>query len=244
MVSSYSVPRSLRVDAWRGSACLLMIFYHFCYDLNYFNIVRWDFYHHPLWLNLRILIVSLFVGIVGISLYLATVHGLRARTVIRRVLVLLSCALLISLVSGILFQERFIFFGILHFITLASVVGLWFRTYFKLNIIFGIAILIIGVNGQHPFFDQPLWQWLGLMTHKPATEDYVPFIPWFGVMLLGIAFGHWLHRQGYLYDPSPTIGEQQLAKIGQHSLLIYMLHQPILLGGLWVLLKLYYSISY
>jgi uncharacterized membrane protein len=244
MASNYSVPRSLRVDAWRGSACLLMIFYHFCYDLNYFNLVSLDFYYHPFWLNLRILIVSLFVSIVGISLYLATVQGIQHRAIFKRVVTLFSCALLISLVSRILFQERFIFFGILHFITLASVIGLWFRSYFKLNIILGIAILIIGITTQHSFFDQPIWQWLGLMTHKPATEDYVPFIPWFGVVLLGIAWGRRLYQQNYLYNPPPTRVEQQLAKIGQHSLLVYMLHQPLLLGGLWVLQKLYYSIIY
>jgi uncharacterized membrane protein len=242
MTSGYSVQRSSRVDAWRGSACLLMIFYHGCYDLTYLNIVTFDFYHHPFWLSLRILIVSLFVSIVGVSLFLATIDGVHARTVVKRVVILLSCALLISLVSFILFQERFIFFGILHFITLASVLGLLFRTYFRLNIILGTVLLIMGITVQHPLFNQPFWQWIGLMTYKPATEDYVPFIPWFGVVLLGIALGHRLYRQGYLYNLPSSIWEKRLATVGQHSLLIYMLHQPLLLGGLLVLKKLHYNI--
>lgn len=242
MTAGYSVQRSLRVDAWRGSACLLMIFYHGCYDLTYLKIMTFDFYHHLVWLSLRILIVSLFISIVGVSLVLATLYGVHVRTVVNRVVILLSCALLISLVSFILFHERFIFFGILHFIILASVLGLGFRTYFKLNIILGTVILIIGITVQHPFFNQPPWQWIGLMTYKPATEDYVPFLPWFGVVLLGIALGHGLYRQGYLYTPSVSIWEKRLAKVGQHSLLIYMLHQPLLLGGLLALKQLYYSI--
>ncbi len=237
MTVGYSVQRSLRVDAWRGSACLLMIFYHGCYDLTYLEIVTFDFYHHPIWLSLRILIVSLFVSIVGISLFLATIYGIHIRTVVKRVVILLSCALLISLVSFIFFQKRFIFFGILHFITLASVLGLGFITYFRLNIILGIVILVIGITVQHPFFNQPIWQWIGLMTYKPATEDYVPFIPWFGIVLLGIALGHGLYRQGYLYNFPVSIWEKQLAKVGQHSLLIYMLHQPLLLGVLLALKK-------
>ncbi len=226
--------RSLRLDAWRGGAGLLMIFYHFCYDLNYLKIISFDFYHNPIWLNLRTLIVSLFVGIVGISLYLATINGIPTGAVIKRLVILLSCALLISLVSFALFQERFIFFGILHFITLASLLGLLFRQYVWLNILFGVSIIVVGVTVQHPLFDQPLWQWFGLMTYKPATEDYVPLLPWFGVVLLGIAAGHHLHQGSYLYKPLQSIWTIRLAKVGQHSLLVYLLHQPLLLGGLSV----------
>jgi uncharacterized membrane protein len=100
----------------------------------------------------------------------------------------------------------------------------------------------MGITVQHPLFNQPFWQWIGLMTYKPATEDYVPFIPWFGVVLLGIALGHRLYRQGYLYNLPSSIWEKRLATVGQHSLLIYMLHQPLLLGGLLVLKKLHYNI--
>ena len=226
--------RSLHVDAWRGIACVLMIFYHFCYDLNYLQIISFDFYHHSFWLGLRTLIVSLFVGIVGISLYLATATGLPA--IIKRLTILLSCAVLISIVSFILFQERFIFFGILHFIALASVLGLFFLRWFLFNFICGISLLIVGLTIQHSFFDQKILQWVGLMTHKPATEDYVPFLPWFGVVLLGMALGKYLHLGGYLYAHK-FVWRRELIWMGQHSLLVYMLHQPILLGGLWILWK-------
>jgi len=209
--------RSLHVDAWRGTACVLMIFYHFCYDLNYLQIATFDFYHHPFWLSLRTLIISLFLGLVGISLHLATVSGLRVPAFLRRLAVLLGCAGLISVVTFILFHERFIFFGILHFI---------------------VGLLIVGLSVQHSLFNQPFLQWVGLMTHKPSTEDYVPLLPWFGVVLLGMALGKYLHLKGYLYGQMRSVLGRRLAWMGRHSLLIYMLHQPILLGGLWVLWKL------
>ncbi len=228
--------RSLYVDAWRGGACVLMIFYHFCYDLNYLQIVSFDFFHHPFWLNLRTLIVALFVGIVGMSLHLATINGLRLQAFMKRLIILLGCAVLISIVSFILFHERFIFFGILHFIALASLIGLLFSRMFLFNLICGF--LIIGFSHfQHSFFNQDILQWIGLMTYKPATEDYVPLVPWFGVVLLGMALGKYLHFGGHLHQPIQSVWGQRLATMGQHSLLIYMLHQPILLGGLWVLWK-------
>jgi len=110
---------------------------------------------------------------------------------------------------------------------------LWF------NFICGISLIVIGLTIQHSFFDQKILQWIGLMTHKPATEDYVPFLPWFGVLLLGMALGKYLHLGGYLYAKKIRWG-RQLIWMGQHSLLIYMLHQPILLGGLWILWYPYY----
>ena len=222
--------RSLHVDIWRGSTCILMIFYHFCYDLDYLQLMEFDFYQHPFWFGLRTLIVSLFIGIVGISLHLATLHGLRIQALGKRLAILLACAGLTSFVSLILFQERFIFFGILHFIALASVVGLFFLRWFWINIISGISLLLIGLNVQHPWFDQNIWQWFGLVTTKPFTEDYVPFLPWFGMVLLGIALGKYLHISGIIYRPIRW--GQRLAWLGRHSLLVYMLHQPILLGFL------------
>jgi len=229
--------RSPHIDAWRGTACVLMIFYHFCYDLNYLQIMAFDFYHHPFWLGSRTLIISLFIGIVGISLYLATKRGLRVPAFGKRLAILIGVALLISIVSFIIFHERFIFFGILHFIAVASVVGLLFLRWFWFNIISGISLLIIGFNVQHSWFDQDILQWIGLMTYKPPTEDYVPLLPWFGIVLLGIALGKYLHNNGFIYQPIHSLWGRQLAWMGQHSLLIYILHQPILLGVLWVVWK-------
>jgi uncharacterized membrane protein len=211
-----------------------MIVYHFCYDLNYLKIISFDFYHHPFWLNLRTLIVSLFIGIMGISLQLATVHQFNYRRFLKRIILLLSSAALISLVTFIIFQHRFIFFGILHFIVVASILGLLFKRWLWFNVLTGCSLLVIGINITHPVFNQPILQWIGLMTHKPATEDYVPLLPWFGLVLLGMALGQMLHNKGCIYGTISPWG-QKLAWMGQHSLLIYMLHQPIILGGLWLI---------
>jgi len=212
-----------------------MIIYHCFYDLTYLKIITFDFYHHPIWLGFRSLIVTLFIGIVGISLHLATVPRVNYLAVGQRLIILLTCAALVSMVSYAFFKQRFIFFGTLHFIALASVFGLLFRHGFWFNLVTGSILVGVGINVQHPLFNLPILQWIGLMTYQPATEDYVPLLPWFGIVLLGMFLGKALHHQGYLYRPVRSSGIKRLAWMGRHSLWIYMLHQPLLLGGLLLL---------
>ena len=73
--------------------------------------------------------------------------------------------------------------------------------------------------------------WVGLVTRKPVTEDFVPLLPWLGVMLWGLAAGQWLlrRRPGWLAGAVPA-ALAPLAALGRWPLTFYMLHQPILIG--------------
>lgn len=223
------------IDVLRGSAIAMMFVYHFCYDLSYYGLARFDFYHTQGWVYFRIVIVSSFLLVVGISLHLATRRGLNRQHYLRRLSWLLGYAALVSISSYLLFSERWIFFGILHFITVASIVGLLFSRFYWLNLWLGIGVILLGLKLTHPLFDQPLLQWLGMVTRLPLTEDYVPFLPWFGVVLLGMFTGRCLaDRQPAFYRrpiglPLPRL----LALAGRHSLHIYMLHQPLFLAMLY-----------
>lgn len=229
--------RYQRIDILRGIAIVLMVIYHFCYDLTYFKFLHLDFYHDPFWINFRILIVSLFVGLVGVSLVLATQNGINLRRYARRLgwLVLLSLA--ITVMSYFMFPGRMIVFGILHFIAFASVAGLLFVRLYVPSLILGIGIILLDLLYQHEFFDQYWIHWLGLTVHRPAAEDYVSVIPWFGVVLIGIFIGQTILRneslQSLLSVHSDHPVMRGLAFAGRHSLLIYILHQPILFAILW-----------
>ncbi|HSQ71507.1 MAG TPA: heparan-alpha-glucosaminide N-acetyltransferase domain-containing protein, partial [Rubrivivax sp.] len=86
---------------------------------------------------------------------------------------------------------------------------------------------------RHPFFDTPLTHWVGLVTRKPVTEDWVPVLPWLGVMLWGLAGGQWLlrHRRQALAGEVPAV-LQPLSLLGRWPLSFYMLHQPVFIGVL------------
>lgn len=229
------------IDALRGTAILMMFVYHFSFDLNYFGYLQANFYQDPFWINFRILIVSTFLAVVGISLYLAHHKSFRPGKFMRRLLILLGCALLVSLSSYIMFPRSMIFFGILHFIALASVLALPFLRLYWLNLIIGLGLIVLGTRFEHRIFDQPALQWLGMMTHKPITEDYVPLFPWFGVVLLGMFLARWGQRQQHFalfsQPQADSIALRGLRLAGRHSLLIYMLHQPIFIGLIYTFHK-------
>lgn len=235
-------PRLFLVDVMRGVAVALMFAYHFCFDLNYFGLVRIDFHHDPFWLDLRALIVSLFLLLVGVSLVLANRRGVDLRAALPRLYRLFGAAVLVSLGSYALFPDSMIFFGVLHFIFVASLLGLPFLRLHWTNLALGLLLVLLGLTVRHPWFDQAWLQWFGLMTHKPITEDYVPLLPWFGVVLLGIFLGRHLFRGTPLaalarWQPAGSVA-RLLAFAGRHSLLLYLLHQPVLLGLLYIAVRL------
>lgn len=231
-------PRFQLVDVARGIAIVMMFIYHFSFDLNYFNFIEQDFYRDPFWINFRIVIVSTFLAVVGISLYLAHHKHFNQRGFIKRLAILIACAALVSLSSYLMFPRSTIFFGILHFIAAASLLGVLFVRFYWLNLILGAGIILISMFYQHPVFNHPLLQWIGLMTHKPVTEDYVPLLPWFGVVLIGIFFARWAYTHGNFTAlsrwQSHTVVARGLQFAGRHSLLIYMLHQPLFIGSLYL----------
>ena len=102
----------------------------------------------------------------------------------------------------------------------------------------GLVALLLPRLLAHPFFDSRLTNWIGLVTHKPITEDYVPLLPWLGVLWWGLAAGQWLlaHRRAWLAGPLPRAAAP-LATLGRWSLSFYMLHQPLLIGALWLVLQ-------
>jgi uncharacterized membrane protein len=230
------------VDMARGGALVLMIVYHFTFDLNLIAQLGIDFNHDPRWLGFRTLIVSLFLLLVGISQSVAHHHGLQRRRYLKRLAILVGCAGLVTLSSMIMFPNTFIFFGILHFIAIASVLGLLTLRYYRLNLLAGVILIVLGTEVAHPWFNHPALQWFGLMTHKPFTEDYVPVLPWFGVVLIGQYLGKSLYRVPAGARVTRWSSERPLARLlamgGRHSLLIYMVHQPVLFG----LLYLYFSL--
>jgi len=230
--------RYLHIDVLRGIAIVMMVVFHFTFDLNYFRYISVDFYHDPFWLHFRTLIVTLFLGLVGVSLQLATRHGLNVRRYSYRLAQLIGAAALVSVGSYLATPERMILFGVLHFIVIASLLGLLFRHLYWTNLLLGVGLIALDVLFQHRWFDAPAWHWIGLMTHKPVTQDYVPLIPWFGVVLMGMFAGRAIEKHQLLN--ATRQGGNMLIRLlalgGRHGLLIYLIHQPLLFGGFYLVM--------
>jgi len=227
------------IDMARGFAIFLMFIYHFSYDLDYFGFIQQNFNLDEFWINFRTLIVSIFLTIMGISLYLASYRGLNIKRFRQRLLLLVLYSFLVSLSSWVMYPKAMVFFGILHFITIASILGLLFIRLGKMNIFIGLGLIILAQTISHPIFDQPYFQWFGLMTKLPVTVDYVPFLPWFGCVLIGIYLGQVLSQlphHSFLVRWHNNNGVSKLLALGgRHSLHIYMLHQPLFLGIIYII---------
>jgi uncharacterized membrane protein len=222
------------VDALRGLALCLMFAYHFVFDLRFYHVIAADFEHDLFWLGFRSLIVTAFMTLVGMSLVLAERAGAPAVHFVKRVAVIAACALAASAGSWVLFPRSFIYFGILHCIAVASVLAWPLVRRPRAAFGVGCAVIVAGVAWSHPAFDARGLSWLGFSTVKPPTEDYVPLAPWAGVVLVGIALGHALARSGFRAVAPLATAPVALRWLGRHSLPVYMVHQPILLGVLWL----------
>ncbi len=225
------------VDALRGGALLLMFVYHFCFDLRFYRVTAWDFEHDPFWLGFRALIVASFLLLVGVSLVLAERAHATPTHFWKRIGVIAACALAASAGSYLLFPRTFIYFGILHSIAVSSILAWPLVRLPWLALPLGVAVIVAGLTLQWPAFDARVLSWIGFTTFKPPTEDYVPLFPWAGVVLVGVAVGHALASAGFRPLRALAGAPRWLTWLGRHSLIVYMVHQPILLALLWLVVR-------
>lgn len=220
-----------RLDALRAVAIVWMVIFHCCFDLTYFGFIKQNFYSDPFWTTQRTCIVSLFLFCAGLGQAVAHEQGQSWSRFWRRWAQVVGCAALVSIGSWMMFKDRFISFGVLHGIAVMLIVvrltAGWGRALWVAS---AIAIALPWFV-HDPFFDSRLTNWVGLITHRPATEDYVPVLPWLGGMWCGMASGQSvLARRREMLTGAVPRGLRPLAVLGRWSLSIYMLHQPVLIG--------------
>ena len=222
-----------RIDALRGLAIVWMTAFHFCYDLSHFGWLKQDFYRDPLWTWQRTAIVSLFLFCAGLGQAVAHAQGQGWPRFWRRWAQVAGCAVLVSIGSWFVFRDRFIHFGVLHGIAVMLLVVRFTAGWGRMLWLAGaIAIVLPWLLPAPPqLFDGRAMNWLGWVSRKPPTEDYVPLLPWLGVMWWGMAAGSWLlrSRPQWLRGSLPRVAAP-LAWLGRWSLSWYMLHQPVLMG--------------
>ena len=153
------------LDTFRGLALLLMVLYHFSYDLNHFHLITVDMNHAILFLAFRYTIMTMFLLSVGISLTLVHQQQIQWKSIKKRIFLLGSASILVSIATYIEFPHSWIYFGILHFILIASLLGLLFLPYPK--IAFTTAILILLASASNILTMQALFERMQPIFHLP-----------------------------------------------------------------------------
>ena len=223
-----------------------MACFHFSFDLNQYRFIpHQNFYADPFWTTQRLCIVSMFLLGAGAGQAVAVDAGQTWARFWRRWSQVAGCAVLVSIGSYIMFPRGWISFGVLHgmavMLILLRLLGTRLppaRLARSPLALAGVALAaLVAWRLPHlvsdPFFDTRLTNWVGLITHLPATEDYVPVLPWLGMMLTGYLAASLLlvHARPAFTGAVPFVA-RPLAVLGRWSLSFYMIHQLVLIGSL------------
>lgn len=230
--------RIVVIDLARGLALLAMAVYHFAWDLEFFGYAEPGMTAVGGWRIFARSIASSFLFLVGVSLVLAHRNGISWPPFLKRLAQVAAAAAAISLATWIAVPGGFIFFGILHHIALASLLGLAFlRLPTVLVAVVAIGCVLAPMFLRSTLFDHGALWWVGLSSVNPRSNDYVPLFPWFAAVLAGIVvtrLGLNHNLQERLATIRPGLWSQPLQFAGRHSLAFYLLHQPILIAAVWV----------
>lgn len=233
-------PRILLIDTLRGIALIAMATYHFTWDLEFFGYVDPGTATQGFFRLYARAIASSFLFLAGVSLVLAHGRGIRWKAFGKRLAIVAGAALAISIATLFAFPQEWIYFGILHNIALSSLIGVAFLR-LPLVLAFAVPMLIVAAMVvdaivmpgilQSALFDTRWLAWIGLAELPPRSNDYVPLFPWLAALLTGIAATRLAVACGWTGRLAGVQrNDTMLAKAGRHSLVIYLVHQPILIA--------------
>lgn len=241
MTASHVPERYPEIDIARGIAVVMMVLFHIAFDLSFLGIAGIPVSSLP-WRAFAMATAALFLLLVGISLSISAGYAKTRLSrsdfilkYLKRGAGIFAIGIGISIVTWILLPGAFIVFGILHLIGLSIALSPLYTGYSWQNLLAGLAIILVSPVVAAMRGDGWL-VWLGI--HPPAfySIDYTPVFPWLGVVLIGVGLGAILYpRAARRWDHEvPTLPRSPLRFLGRHSLAIYLVHQPIILGILFI----------
>jgi uncharacterized membrane protein len=235
-------PRIPLLDLIRTAALLGMAAFHFSYDLLMFGLIPYEYAQTPYFYFHARVVASTFLVLAGIGLWLSHQNGIRWPAFWRRFGKILGAALLVSLATRIAMPEFYVYFGILHAIALYSLVGLvTLRLPTLIPAVLGGILIWGSYHWPSERFNSPALRFLGLGIDGAQTVDLEPIFPWLAAVLIGISLskiGTKTNLWAKLTNRPSGKWVQILSWPGQHSLPIYLIHQPILFGLVWAYAQL------
>lgn len=222
------------IDAVRGGAIAGVVLFHLVWDLEFTGFIA-GIANHPLWLAFGRSLAGTFMILVGVGLVLADRSGFRPFSYFKRLAKIATAAAAITAVTWYVLPATFIYFGILHAIAAATLIGtLFLRAPAWTCLLTGITVFSMPMLWQSAIFDTRWLAWLGFAQQVPPSNDFVPIFPWVGLTLMGMAVAKWLLSASLDATYTNVLAARTPARLlvwmGRRSLAIYLLHQPILLA--------------
>ncbi len=236
--------RFWEIDLLRGIAVIMMITYHILFDLDFLGIISFPFQS----ISFRLFLYpigTLFLVLVGVSLVFGYnkykfehEHYPPFKKYLKRGLFLFILALVITLATWIYPHEGFILFGVIHCISISIILSYFFISRPKIALFIGLLLVSIGIFFMNITISNPYLFWLGLKTSSFYTLDFFPLLPWFGIVLIGLFIGQKIYlplNRRYRSVQITPLPFKPLTFLGRNSLIIYLVHQPVLFAILFVL---------
>ncbi|MEO6014853.1 MAG: heparan-alpha-glucosaminide N-acetyltransferase [Devosia sp.] len=219
------------IDVYRGLAILAMVAYHTLWDLTFYRLIETGIGVDPVWISIQRGILTAFLLLAGAGLALAHRDGMRWRGFWKREAILVAASIGVSVVTWFQFGSYFAYFGVLHAIALCSLLALPFvRAPLWAGIGVAVIALFLPTVYSADLFNVRWLAWIGFFTATPETADLVPVFPWLGVVLIGVIGMRLLTDQPAFTWRSSALPVRVLGRIGRWSLIIYLVHQPLLFG--------------
>ena len=220
MQETNTAQRSTLIDYLRCLAIFLMLFYHWHFDLFFSGYLQESIIRHPAFVALARLCLCLFLFCVGYSLALNYKRHCDKkffwRSFLGNWIKVTVSAIMISIVTYMTYPQYWVYFGILHCISVASLIALAFFHLPKIALSIGIIMMTAYWGWDYSL------PWINL---QQPTLDHIDLFPWLGMVLIGLGAEHWqLHQK---FQPKPRAWVLWVSK---HSLIIYLLHQPLFMG--------------
>lgn len=239
--ASASSVRYHLIDVLRGFALVNMVAFHLIYDI--FNIfsaeTSWN--SEPLTIIWERFICCSFIILSGVSFNFSH-HPFK------RGIMLNAFGFLITIVTVLFIPSQAVWFGILNFLGCAMMLAYPLKTYLEnINPAVGalcslllFAFLYCVPSGYVGFFDVELLKlpeflysikalsFIGFPSADFHSTDYFPIIPWFFLFLSG--YFVWRIIKNCNADRFFKFKIPFLDFVGSHTLIIYILHQPIIIG--------------
>lgn len=235
------------LDMIRGIVLISMILYHLCWDLVYIYHFDFPWYESTGAYVWQQSICWTFIFLSGFCWSLGKHH-------LKRGLIVFGGGAVISLVTILLLPEDRVVFGILTFLGSSMLLMIPLKKWLckipaKGGLVLSLLCFLIfrniniGYLGFEPwnFIKLPeflyrgyVMTYLGFADAQFFSTDYFSLLPWFFLFLTGF-YTYYIVSGNLRIMEKLQKGWEPFQFLGRHSLLIYMLHQPVIYGALWIL---------
>jgi uncharacterized membrane protein len=241
--------RAFELDALRGLALIMMVLHHFIFDLRYMLQLNVFAFQETWWFEnlLRPAFLNIFLIVSGICCSFSRSNTKRG---LRLLAVAMGFTVATTLLSIAIKTDFYIFFNVLHLLSIGTLIyaALTRKERIQGRRLVRVDVILVFLMGIFLWLASLLPHWadegsywllpLGLLPQKMVgMADYLPLIPWLGFFLLGAVIGRVAYRSGCSAFPRVPAWLNQITRpfefVGRHSLLVYALHQPLLLAVLY-----------